>query len=157
MIVRLILACTCVAGAFRPDMLPLRAPAGSHAARTRAPAPVAFTLLEEFKERMTQMTDLRVARASHILLRKRPADAENGESSTDLLTRWKQVTVQADSPMLRPPFTHAPLASYHDVGDFPMHTHAPSPSPLTGDRGRPRGVCQVCTRALGLPEPVMRR
>ena len=88
MIIRLLLACACVAGAFRPNALPLRAPVVSHS-RIRAPAPVAFTLFEEFKERMTQLTDLRVARASHILIRKRSTEYSDDDSMLQL-SKWKQ-------------------------------------------------------------------
>ena len=150
MIIRLLLACACVAGAFRPNALPLRAPVVSHS-RIRAPAPVAFTLFEEFKERMTQMTDLRVARASHILLRRRPADEEGGESSTELLERWKQVSA--------PPWCSSrsnAIAARRDMRGLSMRTHTRLPLALAGDRRRPRGVCQGRTRALGLPEPFAR-
>ena len=43
-----------------------------------------FSLFDQFKERMTQLTDLRIARASHILVKKDDAAA------LEQLAEWKR-------------------------------------------------------------------
>ena len=78
-------------GPLLPAPAPL-VPSRAAGAVVRAPAPVATAklgLFEEFKERMTQLTDLRVARASHILIRKRSTEYSDDDSMLQL-SKWKQ-------------------------------------------------------------------
>ena len=82
MILRLLLCASSAAAALQVAPAPLLAPRGRP--RMSPALAMEISLFDQFKERMTQLADLRIARASHILVKG------NDTATLEQLAEWKR-------------------------------------------------------------------
>ena len=135
MITRLLAVLLCASGAATALQVPTPLRARPHRGRARQLVATEFGMFEVFKEKMTQLTDLRIARASHILVKG------NDTATLEQIVEWKREIGNDEEIFAQFASEHSTCPSRSrggDLGYFPRGKMARLPASIRGPHGLQR-------------------